>query len=334
MTVTDETFNRADIRPDWLMDRHQAAFARDLARLAKQKHGFVVVPCPACGSAKSQRAFVSMEFPFVTCLSCETLYMSPRPSPAAIAEYYATSENVKFWAEHIYPTTTQRRRDGILAPRLRRLQNYYEHNNARRDLIVEVGLGFGSFSQMALDARLFDKAMTLGPGPELAGACNSMFERSIQDKDGIPMADAVVSFDLLERVFQPEALLTAISRILSPGGLLALSCTNALGFDILTLGATSPAIDGEHLNLFNPNSLTTLLGRCGFEVAEIETPGNLDVDIVRDAALKGELDLTGQRLLKQILIDDWERCGRPFQDFLSQNRLSSHMWCVARRIAA
>ena len=32
-----------------------------------------------------------------------------------------------------------------------------------------------------------------------------------------------------------------------------------------------------------------------------------------------------------ILIEEWERLGEQFQDFLASNGLSSHMWVVAQR---
>jgi SAM-dependent methyltransferase len=262
--------------------------------------------------------------------------MSPRPTAPLLADYYATSENCRFWADHVYPATSRARVDKIDVPRLERLRRSCERNASRRGMLVEIGLGYGSFAELAKESGLFRRTLTIGPGAELAGACKNTLAYAIDtiaSGTAVPEADVAVAFDLIERVGKPEGLLTAVGALLAPNGLLVLSCPNALGFDILTLGARCPAIDGEHLNLFTPNSLALLLGRCGFEVVEIETPGNLDVEIVRDAALNGEFDLTGHRFLKEILIDDWERCGRPFQDFLSQNKLSSHMWCVARRIA-
>jgi hypothetical protein len=61
------------------------------------------------------------------------------------------------------------------------------------------------------------------------------------------------------------------------------------------------------------------------------TPGELDAELARKKILAGEVDFTGHRFLRRVLIDEWDRLGTPFQTFLSENGLSSHMWIVARR---
>jgi hypothetical protein len=123
------------------------------------------------------------------------------------------------------------------------------------------------------------------------------------------------------------------ARLLRPGGLLVVSCPNGQGFDISVLGAVSLAIDPEHINLFNPKSLSLLVRSCGFEVLEVSTPGRLDAEFVRTAALEGKFDLSGNPFLKRVLIDEWDALGWPFQQFLAANGLSSHMWLAARKAA-
>ena len=106
---------------------------------------------------------------------------------------------------------------------------------------------------------------------------------------------------------------------------------NGKGFDVVALGKASDTVDAEHLNYFNPKSLALLVSAHGLEVLEVSTPGVLDADIVRKRALRGDLDLEAHPFLKQVLVEEWERLGGPFQEFLVQQRLSTHMWLVARR---
>ena len=64
---------------------------------------------------------------------------------------------------------------------------------------------------------------------------------------------------------------------------------------------------------------------------EVTTPGRLDVELVRKAALAGDFDLSGQSFLRRVLSDEWESFGGPFQEFLAEHGLSSHMWLTARK---
>src|SRR5690606_21385408 len=105
------------------------------------------------------------------------------------------------------------------------------------------------------------------------------------------------------------------------------------GFDTATLRTASNTFDHEHLNYFHPDSLAALLESCGFAVLDVQTPGQLDADIVRKRALAGEIDLADQPFLRRVLLDEWDALGEPFQRFLAENRLSSHLWIIAQRSA-
>jgi hypothetical protein len=104
-----------------------------------------------------------------------------------------------------------------------------------------------------------------------------------------------------------------------------------MGFDTLMLGAASPAVDTEHVNLFNPKSISKLLQRCGFEIISIDTPGKLDVELVRKGILKNEIRINEDQFLQKVLIEDFNEIGSSFQNFLSDNKLSGSMRVLARK---
>ena len=79
-------------------------------------------------------------------------------------------------------------------------------------------------------------------------------------------------------------------------------------------------------------AVALLLDNCGLEVLESFTPGVLDADLVRNKVLSGEFDISDQSFLQKVLIDEWDRLGLPFQNFLVQQGLSSNMWITARKI--
>ena len=141
----------------------------------------------------------------------------------------------------------------------------------------------------------------------------------------------VATFEVVEHLFSPRQFLDACRGLLTEGGILVLTTPNVQGFDVALLAEASDTFDVEHLNYFHPKSISHLLTTCGFQVLEVLTPGELDAELARKKILAGEVDFTGQRFLRRVLIDEWDRLGAPFQAFLSENGLSSHMWIVARR---
>src|SRR5215831_2468189 len=107
-----------DIRPEQLRRGQVEAYERDIAKLRKRVGEFVAVACPACGADDCDFAFEKFTFQFKECRRCETIYMSPRPTPEIMGAYYGDSENFKFWAKHIFPASEGARREKIHRPML------------------------------------------------------------------------------------------------------------------------------------------------------------------------------------------------------------------------
>jgi 2-polyprenyl-3-methyl-5-hydroxy-6-metoxy-1,4-benzoquinol methylase len=335
--LRQEEFKENDIRPDALMAGQAERFAADVKRMVRHKPDFVAVPCPACGDHESRYAFQKMDIDYVTCARCETMYVTPRPRPEHLREYYSTSENYRYWNKYIFPASEAVRREKIFRPRVRRLVELCQRFGVVTEGLLEVGAGFGTFCEELRREGIFRRIIAVEPTPDLAATCRErglqVLEKPIEEIDPADFdpVDVVVSFECIEHLFQPADFLRSCGRLLRPGGLLLLSCPNGKGFDVVALGKASDTVDAEHLNYFNPKSLALLVGAHGFEVLEVSTPGVLDADIVRKRALRGELNLEAHPFLKQVLVEEWERLGGPFQEFLVQQRLSTHMWLVARR---
>ncbi len=332
--VLSESMSQQELSPDDLLAGQEAAYARDIERLQGRLQEFVAVDCPACKGAVSKPSFQKYGFQFRTCTNCETIYMSPRPSSEVMADYYNSSENYAYFAKKIFPATEVSRREKIHRPWLERVIEYCNCYSVPKGVLLEVGPGFGTFAELALKSGFFSSVVGIEPTPEMAEACRrrgvKIIEKRVEDASNeIEFANVVVSFEVIEHLFDPEFFLTQCSRLLPSGGLLVLSCPNGLGFDVAMLGPKALAVDSEHVNLFNPNSVLLLLNRCGFDVLEVTTPGRLDAELVRDAALKQEIKL--DPFLQRVLLDEWDELGQPFQKFLAEHHLSSHMWLAARK---
>jgi 2-polyprenyl-3-methyl-5-hydroxy-6-metoxy-1,4-benzoquinol methylase len=345
--MTERTFNsptpslgdrlsESELCPDDLLAGQEAAFARDIKRLQARATEFVEVTCPSCAQVHGSRAFEKYGFAFRRCDDCSTIYMSPRPSEAVMADYYANSENYAYWAKYIFPASEATRREKIHKPWLQRVLEYCDAFDVARGTLLEVGPGFGTFAAVATASGAFSRVVAVEPTPELAQACRErgveVINKRIEELCGeVGSADVVVAFEVIEHLYEPRRFLENIFPLIAPGGLLIASCPNGLGFDIAMLGAGALAVDAEHVNLFNPASLTFLMQKCGFEVLRVHTPGRLDAEFVHEAALKGEIVL--DPFLQRVLVDEWDEHGWPFQQFIAQQGLSSHMWLAARRPA-
>ena len=335
-TALCEQLTEDEIRPAGLRQAQLEAIARDVERLQTRRNEFVTINCPACGSASWRLALEKYSFTFVTCRDCRTLFMNPRPPEAVMAWYYGDSETYRYWARHTFPASEAARREKIHKPWLKRVIACCDEYGVPRRTLLEVGAGFGTFASLVQESGAFARVLVVEPTPDMARACRErgleVIEKRAEEIAGdIDAVDVAVAFEVIEHLFEPRRFLDRMQRLLRPGGLLVLSCPNGLGFDVVTLGPQSQAIDAEHVNLFNPASLRRLVEGAGFEVLSTTTPGRLDAELVRTAILGGRYDVSDQPFLKRVLLDEWERLGWSFQKFLAENGLSSHTWVVARR---
>jgi 2-polyprenyl-3-methyl-5-hydroxy-6-metoxy-1,4-benzoquinol methylase/ribosomal protein S27E len=332
MALTEHSIRPADTAAE-----QKRRYEADVARLLAHRGEFVTVPCPACGGADAVPALEKYAVTFQRCRACSTMYLSPRPTPVLLDEYYATSTNYQYWNEVIFPASEATRRERIFKPRVDRLLHLCAAEGVAPLRLLEVGAGFGTFAEELVARGVFAEVQVVEPTPSLAATCRSKglnvlaqpIEHVAADASLHGHFDVVCSFEVIEHLFEPQAFIAHCKRLLRPGGLLVLTCPNGQGFDILELGAGSPAIDIEHLNYFHPASLSALLTQLGFTVLQTQTPGRLDADIVRNRVLAGEHRLTNA-FLQRVLIDEWDTQGEKFQNYLSDAGLSSNMWIVAR----
>lgn len=334
-SATASTFTENDIRPDHLMKAQAEIVEADLQMLLAHKANFIEVGCPACNSTDSEFAFDKKGINYVVCRECETMYVNPRPTPEILETYYSTSENYAYWNKHIFPASEAVRREKIFRPRATRTAEFCERYGVPEKTLLEVGSGFGTFCEEVKQLGIFDRIYAVEPTPDLAETCRQrgldVIEKPFEKVDEIERVGVIASFEAVEHMFSPEAFVKQCARILPTGGLLIISCPSGKGFDVTVMQAASDTVDHEHLNYLHPRSLAHLVSRCGFEVLEVQTPGKLDAELVRKRTLAGNFDLQ-DAFLRQVLIDDWERVGGAFQQFLADNLLSSHMWLVARKL--
>jgi SAM-dependent methyltransferase len=336
-SANDVSLSVAELRSDEFAALQETAYKNDLARLHKRLDEFVTVPCPACGGKDCTYRFKKHKCRFVECSTCATLYMSPRPTPAVMEDYYSNSENYSIWNQYIFPKSEASRREKICRPNLQRIIDECNRRGMVKPALIEIGPGFGTFAALTKQSGFFDRVAVVERTPSMAEACRDkglqVIESALEavNQDFVSAADVVVCFEVIEHIFEPLGFLAGINRILKPGGVLIFTCPNGAGFDTAMLKAASPAVDTEHVNLFTPQSVDVLLRRCGFTVDCVETPGRLDVELVRRAVLARQVDLTDDPFWRAVLVDDFANLGADFQRFLADHKLSGNMRVIATK---
>lgn len=329
-------FLETEIRPDDLMAGQQQRTLNDAKLLLKHEAQFVQIACPACNVKEQAKSFVKFGLRHVYCGKCHTTYVSPRPRPEHLAEYYEKSEDWAYWSKYVFPASERARRDKVFIPRVRALIEMCRKFGTRTGTLAEVGAGFGIFCDEIKKTGAFGRVIAIEPNPDLARNCrNRGIETLEQPFDEVAIdegsLDVLASFEVIEHLFDPRAFLRKCHALLAPEGLLVISTPNSSGFDAIVLGEKWGSFDLGHLNLFNLDSLSELLQASGFRVIERTTPGKLDAELVRKEVLEGTFNLANQPFLREILVDRWQQAGAGFQRFLSDNLLSSHMVFAAQK---
>lgn len=326
-----------EIRPVALFNRYLEAAREDIGTFFSDQGKFVSIDCPACGCRDQEWAFDKLGFQYQTCLDCGSLFLSPRPRPEAFDHYFKEGKSVKFWSTDFYRETAEARREKIFRPRAELVKEIMDMEPpTRREVFVDVGSGYGIFLEEVHRQEIFQKVIGIERAPNMASVCREkqfqVIEKSVEDV--LPnqvQANLATSFEVLEHVFSPVDFLRSLRNILADNGIVLFTTLTISGFDLQVLWDRSKSIyPPHHINLISVEGMHRLVESAGFEVMEISTPGNLDVDIVINA-VKEDPSIEIPRFARYLIQQRDERTHQEFQALLQRNRLSSHIRCIARK---
>ena len=334
----DKELSVDEIRHSDFLAGQAEAIKKDIEFLLEKKSSFVNVSCPACQSDKFEQRFEKNGFSYTTCQVCRTFFMNPRPPDSLLAEFYEKSANYKYWNKYIFPASAEARRNKIFIPRVDMVIDLCKKHKVAGGSLLEIGSGYGTFCEEVMTRNFFSRVVAVEPSADLADTCRdkkiTVIDKPIEqiNFNEDELFDVVVHFEVIEHIFSPRDFISKCRKFLKPGGLMMLTCPNGEGFDVSLLGTKSDTVDHEHLNYFNPDSLSLLLVKEGFQTITKITPGRLDAELVHNKIVSGDYDVSNDAFLKKVLVDDWEKMGAPFQNFLSENLLSSNMLLVGRAV--
>jgi SAM-dependent methyltransferase len=325
-----------EIRPQELLNRYLELSAQD-AENCFGNESRTSMPCVACGKAQLTHQFDKSGFAYAQCDECGTLFQNPRPSISAFEAFYRESESSRYWADVFFPAVAEIRREKIFRPRAMRLAELCADRGLTVERLIDVGAGYGIFLEEW--QRMFPDTSPLAvePSPSLAQTCREkgfvVVEDIVENVNGHDgSADLVACFEVLEHVYEPLKFVQVLKRLAKPGGYVFVSTLGIDGFDLQVLWEKSGQISPpHHINFLSVDGFERLFKRAGLVDISVTTPGQLDVDIVRNAAGRDPALLHGQRFLQNLFADDSSAAA--FQQYLVEQRKSSHVWVIGRKPA-
>ena len=327
----------ADIRPADLFNQYLELCREDAARFFADTSQFMQVPCPACGAERSEFGLEKSGFRYDVCADCGSLYANPRPRPAAIADYYQNSAAVAFWSTHFFRQTAEARRVRMFRPRAHLVAEWADRLGLSAEArFADIGAGYGIFLEEVAALGRFATVTGVEPAPNLAAICRDKGFAIIEaPAEAIPPgaidAGFATCFEVLEHVHDPLGFLTGVARALAPGAVLMATTLTVTGFDIQVLWQHSKSVQPpQHINLMSVDGLARLAERAGLSVLDLSTPGELDVDIVRNM-LNESPDLPVDRFVRALALNASDAARRDFQALLKTHRLSSHLRMILRK---
>lgn len=262
---------------------------------------FIYRNCPVCGEQEySSLEKFNSQYGVVSCVRCSSVYVNPSPNLDALDYYYNNCDCNKQLGNLLKKRV--KKRNVILSERtqlvLRLIRNLLE--NKEKISILEVGCNSGAFlselkqalmqekygSNVLFEGIDIDKFAVQNPVDNEITLHHSSAEEFVERSE--KKFDLILHFELIEHLHNPYEFICALYRLLNANGLMYFHTPNILGLDnkALSYNDFRPLAHGifppMHLNAFTTQNVAHFLLRCGFNVKKIETPGNFDVDIVRN----------------------------------------------------
>ena len=231
--------------------------------------------CPVCETAASSAklfleknidseklskfSFASRKLPeymshhLVQCPKCDLVYADSPPSQSELANAY-----------HVSDFDSTEEAEDAAETYYKAVYDIIQKNNKKYAL--EIGTGTGIFLEY-LKNNGFDNVIGIEPSSAAIAAApphrRAWIQESIfRESDFEPNTfNFICCFMTLEHVRDPQEIVSAATRLLAPGGVVAFITHDYRSTINSFLGSKSPIIDIEHMQLFSKKSMYELLTR-------------------------------------------------------------------------
>ena len=341
--VVDEPLSEAEVHPPDSYRQLVELSLQSAAELRQRRD----VDCPACAAAQRDLAFEKGGYTYWCCRRCTTLFASPRPTAARLGWYLHESPAARFRAREEYLEPLRHRALEVATVHgdwvLELLERGPSSRSAGGGAVVDLHTRFPEYLAY-LKQQGVAQLITVEPLTALPDALVSA--EGVHLNDGLEeLAGAdcrlLTAFNALEHLEAPAELVRAAHQALAPGGLLAFTTRSSSGLDIQVLWERCPTVfPADHLNLLSVEGVRMMLEAAGFDLLEVSTPGQLDVELVERVLNEAPARATfasevappaATRFLRYLLRHRGPEARTGLQQFLQQHLLSSHLRVIARK---
>jgi transposase-like protein len=308
---------------DVVQDEKIAQIERSLAKdfvLSQMSFHIEEFECPICHSDEHTNFFVKWGIKYLRCRHCGSIYAVC--SKSFVKAYKEDSAIRDFRISKEYQDDAERMRHTNWVEFLDWLKfRFFRFNGARSNLVItDFGNRYKGFANLVIADKMFRKYQLVDSALET--------DYNVKQSD-VEAADIIIFANRIQQSFDPVADLAALKPILKNDGIIILQSRLGSGFDILTLkGQNDKIFPFEHILLPSKEALFTILDEAGYEILEVTTPGNLDVNYVYS---KKDCLLDDNIFTKYMFEHSSPETLREFQRFLQKNDLSSFVQVIARK---
>ena len=289
-----------------------------------------VTQCPACQSKAFTRGFAKWGFAYNSCEDCGTVYASLAPSAESLQNFYSTSKALQYWAKHVLPATSTERREHLSRLRIDWILSFLDLSEGDKRSFLDFGTRDPAFWREVAQVKSLNPRSAFQPLIQSTDQATA-FGFKVLDRLPEGTNQLATAFEVLETSSDPADILKDLNQALCPKGYLFITTRAGSGFDMQVLGAHAPnLLPPLHLSLLSVEGMTALLQRTGFEILELSTPGQLDVEVVANT-LKAHPQIKLTRFFDDLIRRRDESVHEAFQEFLQTAQLSSHLRTVARK---
>lgn len=211
-------------------------------------------------SRLSSFSFASRKLPefmchqLVQCTVCDLVYANDPPDQSLLANAYHISD----FDSHQEADDAAQSYATAIQPVLQQLK--------QMETALEIGTGTGIFLDHLKRAG-FKRVVGVEPSSAAIAAApehrRAWIQKGIfrEEDHALESYDLICCFMTLEHVLDPNTIVSAASKLLRPGGAIALVTHDYRSWVNRLLGSRSPIIDIEHMQLFSPKSIRLLLNK-------------------------------------------------------------------------